>query len=75
MNFVNKLRAWAGEKNTKDITHQDVDQATAAFLKKGGKIKKVKNFIDGPDYQQRLEDAEIRFNRFRYSYQRGLNDK
>ncbi len=49
------------------ITHQDVDQATAEFLKKGGKIKKVKSLIDGPDILERWNDAEITFNKSRYS--------
>ena len=49
-------------KKTKKITHQDVDQATAEFLKKGGKVKKVKTLIDGPDLLDRWNETEISFN-------------
>ena len=59
-------------KKTKKITHQEVDKATAEFLKKGGKIKKIKNVIDGPDFQQRLDQADISFNKSRYSHQFGF---
>lgn len=45
-------------KKKKQPTHEVVDQAVKDFLKKGGKIKKLKQDNSGGDYTQKLEQAE-----------------